>query len=183
MLIYLLSATSSISRSRCVPITIRNFDVRGNSLLSDRFRRLFRVDFRPSGCTAPSARRPSWGTPSVRPSGTFPNRREVARSFPPRTITSDEIMNCSVSTVFRHNRTLHKYYAVFVVFVIGALCSILVDKYLDSAARDGQRSSRQLIVRRPFSIIDIDDPESAGGTDQKAHGLIVRETNVEVVCE
>lgn len=72
-------------------------------------------------------------------------------------------------------------YSLFVVFLFGVLSSVFVHKFWLYVPYGDQRS-KHLIVRRPFSIVDFGDQEFTD-TDHGTHELIIRETDVDVVCK
>jgi hypothetical protein len=75
---------------------------------------------------------------------------------------------------------MSKYYSTIFIFLIGALSSIFFNKYWNYTLYVDDQT-RHLIVRRPFSIIDFDDHEYVD-SNEDAHELIIRETDVDVVC-
>lgn len=90
-------------------------------------------------------------------------------------------MKCSVLELFATNGMTHKYYYVLVIFFFGAVSNIVLNKYWNYVLFV-ENQPKQLIVRRPFSIVDFDGHEIFD-TDQSAHELIVRETDVDVICK
>lgn len=78
---------------------------------------------------------------------------------------------------------MYKYYSLIVIFLFGALSSIFFNQYWSYIFSNNNNSQpKHLILRRPFSIIDYDDHEFVD-TDQNARELIIRDTDVNVVCK
>lgn len=90
-------------------------------------------------------------------------------------------MKCLALKLFHTNWIIHRYYYVLGLFIIGVLFNIICNKYWNYLSYTDWQP-KHLIVRRPFSIVDFDDHE-VHITDQNAHELIVRETDVNVVCK
>lgn len=91
-------------------------------------------------------------------------------------------MKCLLALKLVHtNEVMYKYYFLVFIFLFGALSSIFFNQcwnYLSYIPKQ----PKYLIVRRPFSIVDFDDHEMFD-TEQSAHELIIRETDVDVVCK
>jgi len=90
-------------------------------------------------------------------------------------------MRCLALKLFQSNGIMCKYYSVVFIFLFGALSSIFFNKYWNYTLYVDDQT-KHLIVRRPFSIIDFDDHEYFD-SNQDAHELIIRETDVHVVCK
>jgi len=90
-------------------------------------------------------------------------------------------MRCLALKLFQTNGVMYKYYSVIFIFLFGALSSIFLNKYWNYTPYVYDQT-RHLIVRRPFSIIDYDDHEYVD-SNQNAHELIIRETDLDVVCK
>lgn len=90
-------------------------------------------------------------------------------------------MRCLALKLFQTNGVMYKYYSVIFIFLFGALSSIFLNKYWNYTPYVFDQT-RHLIVRRPFSIIDYDDHEYVD-SNQNAHELIIRETDVDVVSD
>lgn len=92
-------------------------------------------------------------------------------------------MKCLALKLFQTSGLAYKYYSIIFIFLFGALSSILLNKIYWIYVTNNDVSPKYLIVRRPFSILDLDDHQYFD-TDQSAHHeLIIRETEVEVVCK
>lgn len=90
-------------------------------------------------------------------------------------------MKCLALKLIHTNGVMNKYYFLIFIFLFGALSSIFFNKFWNYISYNA-KLPKHLIVRRPFSIVDFDDHEIFN-TDQNAHELIIRETDVEVVCK
>lgn len=90
-------------------------------------------------------------------------------------------MKCLTLKFFETSEVMYKYYSLIAIFLFGALSSIIFNRYWDHVTKDDGRP-KHLIVRRPFSIVDFED-QRFFVTDQDAHELIIRETEVDVVCK
>lgn len=88
-------------------------------------------------------------------------------------------MRCLTLKLYQTNGVMYKYYSVILIFLFGALSSIFFNKYYSPYVDD---KTRHLIIRRPFSIIDFDDHEYVD-SNHDTHELIIRETDVDVVCK
>lgn len=82
--------------------------------------------------------------------------------------------------LFQNNGAMYKYSLIF-IFIFGALSSIFFNKFWNYITYIDKRP-QQLIVRRPFSIIDFVEHDIYV-TDDSAHELIIRETEMDVVCK
>ncbi|XP_050433415.1 protein adenylyltransferase Fic [Adelges cooleyi] len=74
-----------------------------------------------------------------------------------------------------------KSYLVLIVFLIGVLCCILLPIFWPFVLHD-HSEHKDLIVRRPFSIVDFDYHELVD-TGKEVHELIIRESTVDVVSD
>lgn len=90
------------------------------------------------------------------------------------------IMNCLALKLLHTNGVLCKYYSLIIIFVFGVLSSVILNIFWTYVSYN-ENQPKQLIIRRQFSIIDFDDHDF--NTDQNAHELIIRETEVDVVCK
>jgi hypothetical protein len=92
------------------------------------------------------------------------------------------IMKCLALKLFQANGAVRQYYPLIVIFVFGALSSVFINKYWNYNGGRSDQQHKHLILHRPFSIVDFDD-HGRYDSDQDAHELIIRETEVDVICE
>lgn len=90
-------------------------------------------------------------------------------------------MKCLALKLFPTDGIVHKYYFLLVIFFFGAVSNFVFNKYWNPVQHE-ENQPKQLIVRRPFSIVDFDGHD-VFDADHGAHELIVRETDVDVVCK
>lgn len=90
-------------------------------------------------------------------------------------------MKCFQSLKLFQNGGIYKYYPLLFIFLCGVLSSIFLNKFWNYISFSDEQS-QQLILHRPFSIIDFDE-QDVFVTDHNAHELIIRETEVDVVCK
>lgn len=90
-------------------------------------------------------------------------------------------MKCLTLKLLQTNGVMCNYYPLVFMFIFGILSNIFFNKYWTSIPFNKQ--SKQLIIHRPFSIIDFDDHDIYNtDPDKNAHELLIRETEVNVVC-
>lgn len=82
--------------------------------------------------------------------------------------------------LFQNNGIMYKYSLIF-IFLFGAFSTICFNKFWNYISY-ADKQPQQLILRRPFSIVDFDEHDIYVA-DDSSHELIIRETEVDVVCK